>query len=137
MFKLSLHSINDDHLIIDITPDEHFKNNQPAIDHILTQIIKDHFKFLYIRKHKQDPFIKLLANSYTIEDLVYTVDNNLSKQLESFIDHLVPETSVITFYKDNDTYSYQYLGEKDKIIFFKQLRYDNDYEPVIKIPILK
>lgn len=137
MFKLSLHSINDDHLIIDITPDEHFKNNQHAIDHILTQIIKDHFKFLYIRKHKQDPFIKLLANSYTIEDLVYTVDNNLSKQLESFIDHLVPETSVITFYKDNDTYSYQYLGEKDKIIFFKQLRYGNDYEPVIKIPILK
>lgn len=137
MFKLSLHSINDDHLIIDITPDEHFKNNQPAIDHILTQIIKDHFKFLYIRKHKQDPFIKLLANSYTIEDLVYTVDNNLSKQLESFIDHLVPETSVITFYKDNDTYSYQYLGEKDKVMSFKQLRYGNDYEPVIKIPILK
>lgn len=37
MFKLSLHSINDDHLIIDITPDEHFKNNQPAIDHKPTQ----------------------------------------------------------------------------------------------------
>lgn len=137
MLKLSGNSKNTNHLEITITPDEWFKNNQPAIDHILTQIIKDHFKFLYIRKHKQDPFIKLLANSYTIEDLVYTVDNNLSKQLESFIDHLVPETSVITFYKDNDTYSYQYLGEKDKIIFFKQLRYSNDYEPVIKIPILK
>lgn len=137
MFNLSLKTHTDNHLEIITTPDDHFKNNQPAIDHILTQIIKDHFKFLYIRKHKQDPFIKLLANSYTIEDLVYTVDNNLSKQLESFIDHLVPETSVITFYKDNDTYSYQYLCEKNKIMNFKQLRYDNDYEPVVAISILK
>lgn len=137
MFNLSLKTHTDNHLEIITTPDDHFKNNQPAIDHILTQIIKDHFKFLYIRKHKQDPFIKLLANSYTIEDLVYTVDNNLSKQLESFIDHLVPETSVITFYKDDNVYSYQYLGEKDKVMSFKQLRYDNDYEPVVAISILK
>lgn len=72
MFKLSLKTHTDNHLEIITTPDDHFKNNQPAIDHILTQIIKDHFKFLYIRKHKQDPFIKLLANSYTIEDLVYS-----------------------------------------------------------------
>lgn len=137
MFNLSLKTHTDNHLEIITTPDDHFKNNQPAIDHILTQIIKDHFKFLYIRKHKQDPFIKLLANSYTIEDLVYTVDNNLSKQLESFIDHLVPETSVITFYKDDNVYSYQYLGEKNKVMSFKQLRYDNDYEPVVTISILK
>ena len=137
MFKLSLTTHTDNHLEIIITPDDHFKNNQPAINHVLTQIIKDHFKFLYIRKHKQDPFIKLLANSYTIEDLVYTVDKDLSKQLYPFIDHLIPETSIITFYKDNNAYSYQYLGEKDKIMTFKQLRYDNDYEPVVKIPILK
>lgn len=137
MFKLSLKTHTDNHLEIMITPDDHFKNNQPAIDHILTQVIKDHFKFLYIRKHKQDPFIKLLANSYTIEDLVYTVDKDLSKQLYPFIDHLIPETSIITFHKDNNSCSYQYLGEKDKVMSFKQLRYDNDYEPVVAIPILK
>ena len=103
----------------------------------MTQIIKDHFRFLYGQKHQNEPFVKLLVNSHTMADLVYTVDEDLSKQLNSFIDELIPESSLITFYKDDDTYSYQYLGEKDKIMFFKQLRYGNDYEPVIKIPILK
>ncbi len=135
MFKLSLKNYTDNHLEITITPEKWFKNT--PTDHILTQIIKDHFKFLYGQKHKHEPFVKLLVNSHTMADLVYDVDRSLSKQLNSFIDHLVPETSVITFYKDNDTYSYQYLGEKDKIMTFKQLRYDNDYEPVVAILILK
>lgn len=135
MFKLSLKNHTTDHLEITITP-EKWSENIPT-DHILTQIIKDHFTFLYGQKHKNEPFVKLLINSRTMADLVYTVDNNLSKQLNSFIDELIPETSVITFYKDDDTYSYQYLGEKDKIMTFKQLRYDNDYEPVVTILILK
>lgn len=135
MFNLSLKTHTTDHLEITVTPEKWFENI--PTDHILTQIIKDHFKFLYGQKHKNEPFIKLLVNSHTMADLVYTVDNNLSKQLNSFIDHLIPETSVITFYKDNDTYSYQYLGEKDKVMNFKQLRYNNDYEPVVAIPILK
>lgn len=135
MFKLSLKNHTTDHLEITITPEKWFENI--PTDHILTQIIKDHFKFLYGQKHKNEPFVKLLVNSHTMADLVYDVDNNLSKQLETFINHLVPETSVITFYKDDDTYSYQYLGEKDKIMSFKQLRYGNDYEPVVTIPILK
>lgn len=135
MFKLSLKNHTTDHLEITITPEKWFKNI--PTDHILTQIIKDHFTFLYGQKHKNEPFVKLLVNSRTMADLVYDIDRNLSKQLETFIDDLVPETSIITFYKDDDTYSYQYLGEKDKIISFKQLRYDNDYEPVVAIPILK
>ena len=135
MFNLSLKTHTTDHLEITVTPEKWFENI--PTDHILTQIIKDHFKFLYGQKHKNEPFIKLLVNSHTMADLVYTVDNNLSKQLNSFIDHLIPETSVITFYKDDDTYSYQYLGEKDKVMNFKQLRYNNDYEPVVAIPILK
>lgn len=135
MFNLSLKTHTTDHLEITVTPEKWFENI--PTDHILTQIIKDHFKFLYGQKHKNEPFIKLLVNSHTMADLVYTVDNNLSKQLNSFIDELIPETSIITFYKDNDTYSYQYLGEKDKVISFKQLRYNNDYEPVVAIPILK
>lgn len=135
MFKLSGELKNTNHLEITITPEKWFENI--PTDHILTQIIKDHFTFLYGQKHQQEPFVKLLVNSRTMADLVYTVDENLSKQLESFINDLVPETSVITFYKDDNTYSYQYLGEKDKVMSFKQLRYNNDYEPVVAIPILK
>lgn len=135
MFKLSLHSINDDHLIIDITPDEHFKNNQPAIDHILTQIIKDHFKFLYIRKHRNEPFVKLLVNSRTMTDLVYTVDETL--HLESFIDNLIPKISLITFYNGLEIKTYRYLGQEKNTLTFEQVKYNNDYNPVITIPILK
>lgn len=135
MLKLTGELKNTNHLEITVTPEKWFKNI--PTDHILTQIIKDHFTFLYGQKHQQEPFVKLLINSRTMGDILYNVDNNLSKQLNSFIDHLIPETSVITFYKDDDTYSYQYLGEKDKVMNFKQLRYNNDYEPVVAIPILK
>lgn len=135
MFNLSLKTYTTDHLEITVTPEKWFKNT--PTDHILTQLIKDHFKFLYGQKHRNEPFVKLLVNSRTMADLTYDVDRNLSKELETFIDHLIPETSVITFYKDDDAYSYQYLGEKDKIMSFKQLRYGNDYEPVVAIPILK
>lgn len=135
MFKLSLKNHTDNHLEITVTPKKWFENI--PTDHILTQLIKDHFTFLYGQKYRNEPFVKLLVNSRTIADLVYTVDNDLSKQLNSFIDKLIPETSIITFYKNNDAYSYQYLGEKDKIMTFKQLRYDNDYEPVVAILILK
>lgn len=135
MFNLSLKNHTTDHLEITVTPEKWFENI--PTDHILTQIIKDHFKFLYGQKHQNEPFVKLLVNSRTMADLVYNVDKNLSKYLDSFIDELIPETSIITFYKDDDTYSYQYLGEKDKIMTFKQLHYDNDYEPVVAILILK
>lgn len=135
MFNLSLKNHTTDHLEITVTPEKWFKNI--PTDHILTQLIKDHFKFLYGQKHQNEPFVKLLVNSHTMADLVYDIDRNLSKELESFIDNLVPETSIITFYKDDDTYSYQYLGEKNKIMTFEQLRYGNDYEPVVAIPILK
>lgn len=135
MFNLSLKTYTTDHLEITVTPEKRFKNI--PTDHILTQIIKDHFKFLYGQKHRNEPFVKLLVNSHTMADLVYTVDEDLSKQLNSFVDELIPETSIITFYKNDDVYSYQYLGEKDKIMTFKQLRYNNDYEPVVAILILK
>lgn len=100
MFKLSLKITNHttNHLEITITPKKWFKNT--PTDHILTQIIKDHFKFLYGQKHRNEPFVKLLVNSHTMADLTYTVDEDLSKQLNQFIDELIPETSIITFYKD-------------------------------------
>lgn len=135
MFKLSLHSINDDHLIIDITPDEHFKNNQPSTNHVLTQIIKDHFAFLYGQKHRNEPFAKLLVNSRTMADLIYDVDETL--HLESFIDNLVPKISLITFYNGLEIKTYRYLGQEKNTLTFEQVKYNNDYNPVITIPILK
>lgn len=94
MFNLSLKNHTTDHLEITITPEKWFENI--PTDHILTQLIKDHFKFLYGQKHKNEPFVKLLVNSHTMADLVYDVDETL--HLESFIDNLVPKISLITFY---------------------------------------
>lgn len=42
MFKLSLHSSNANQLRIIVTPDKY--NYQQSIDHLLTQLIKDHLK---------------------------------------------------------------------------------------------
>lgn len=137
MLKLSLKTHTADHLEITITPDEYFKNNQPPTNHVLTQIIKDHFTFLYGQKHRRKPFVKLLVTARTMGDIIYTVDDNLSKQLYPFIDHLVPETSLITFYENDDTKTYRYLGEKDNVMTFEQVRYNNDYNPIVTIPILK
>ena len=94
MFKLSLKTHTTDHLEITVTPEKRFKNI--PTDHILTQIIKDHFRFLYGQKHQNEPFVKLLVNSRTMADLIYDVDETL--HLESFIDNLVPKISLITFY---------------------------------------
>lgn len=135
MFKLSLKNYTTDHLEITITPEKWFKNI--PTDHILTQIIKDHFKFLYGQKHQHEPFVKLLVNSHTMADLVYTVDNKLSKPLNQFIDNLIPKTSLITIFNDDKTKTYRYLDKKDNVMTFEQVNYNNNYNPIVKIPILK
>ena len=133
MFKLSGNHKNTNHLEIIITPEKWFENI--PTDHILTQIIKDHFKFLYGQKHQHEPFVKLLVNSHTMADLVYDVDETL--HLESFIDNLVPKISLITFYNGLEIKTYRYLNQENKTLTFEQVKYNNDYNPVIKIPILK
>ena len=135
MFNLSLKTHTTDHLEITVTPEKWFKNI--PTDHILTQIIKDHFTFLYGQKHKNEPFVKLLVNSRTMADLVYTVDNKLSKPLNQFINNLIPKTSLITIFNDDKTKTYRYLGEKDNVMTFEQVNYNNNYNPIVKIPILK
>lgn len=135
MFNLSLHSSNSNQLRISVTPDKY--NYQQSIDHLLTQLIKDHFKFIYCRKHRNEPLIKLFENSYTAADLLYTVDDNLSKSLHRFIDHLIPETSLITFYNGIEIKTYRYLNQEDNTLTFEQVKYNNDYNPIVKIPILK
>lgn len=136
MLNLSLQLFSDtNHLKIIINPDNY--NKQPSTNHLLTQLIKDHFKFIYCRKHKDEPLIKLLGNSYTAADLLYTVDDNLSKPLHRFIDHLIPETSRITFYNGPEAKTYRYLGQENNKLAFEQVRYNNDFDLIIKIPILK
>lgn len=135
MFNLSLHSSNANQLRISVTPDKY--NYQQSIDHLLTQLIKDHFKFIYCRKHRNEPLIKLFENNYTAADLLYTVDDNLSKSLHRFIDHLIPETSLITFYNGIEIKTYRYLNQEDNTLTFEQVKYNNNYNPIVKIPILK
>lgn len=134
MLNLSLQSVDTNHLVISVNPDSY--NNIPSTDHLLTQLIKDHFKFLYGRKHKDKPFIQLLVNSYTVTDLIYEIDNDLSKPLHQFINHLIPETSLITFYKGLERKTYRYLGQENNTLTFEQVKYNNDYDLIIKIPIL-
>lgn len=136
MLNLSLQLFSDaKHLKIIINPDNYDK--LPSTDHLLTQLIKDHFKFIYCRKHSDDPLIKLLGNSYTAADLLYTIDYNLSKPLHRFIDHLIPETSLITFYNGPETKTYRYVNQENNMLTFEQVKYNNDFDLIIKIPILK
>lgn len=135
MFKLTGETSYANHLEIIVEPENWSK--RPSTDHILTQIIKDHFTFLYGQKHQQEPFVKLLVNSRTMGDILYNVDNKLSKPLNRFIDNLIPKTSLITIFNDDKTKTYRYLGQKDNVMEFEQVNYDNEYKPIIKIPILK
>ena len=68
-------------------------------------------------------------------DLVYDVDETL--HLESFIDNLVPKISLITFYNGLEIKTYRYLGQEKNTLTFEQVKYNNNYNPIIKIPILK
>lgn len=136
MLNLSLQLFSDaNHLKIIINPDSYDK--LPSTDHLLTQLIKDHFKFIYCHKHRDEPLIKLLGNSYTAADLLYTVDDNLSKPLHRFIDHLIPKTSLITFYNGLETKTYRYVSQENNTLTFEQVKYNNDFDLIIKIPILK
>ena len=136
MLNLSLQLFSDaNHLKIIINPDSN--NKLPSTDHLLTQLIKDHFKFIYCRKHRDEPLVKLFGNSYTAADLLYTVDDNLFKPLHRFIDHLIPEKSLITFYNGPETKTYRYVSQESNTLTFEQVRYNNDFDLIIKIPILK
>ena len=72
-----------------------------------------------------------------MDDILYNVDDKLSKPLNQFIDNLIPKTSLITIFNDDKTKTYRYLGEKDNVMTFKQVNYNNNYNPIVKIPILK
>lgn len=107
-----------------------------ALSHrILNQLIKDHFRFKYCQKHKGEPFIKLIENTYTANDMLYDMSADLSKDVTLFIEGLIPKHSTIAFKVGEFRQEYQYQGVSDNILYFQQRFYAKDDEPVFIIAI--
>ena len=70
----------------DENPVQSFDQASALSSRVLEQLIKDHFKFKYCQKHKGEPFIKLLENSRTANDMLYDMDADLSKDVALFIE---------------------------------------------------
>ena len=107
-----------------------------ALSHrVLNQLIKDHFRFKYCQKHKGEPFIKLIENSRTANDMLCDMSADLSKDLALFIEGLIPEHSIITFEAGQFFQEYLYLGRKGNTLRFKQRFYSNDFDPIIIVEV--
>ena len=107
-----------------------------ALSHrVLNQLIKDHFRFKYCQKHKGEPFIKLIENSRTANDMLYDMNTDLSKDVALFIEWLIPDHSTITFKVGEFRQEYRYIGHKDNTLRFQQLFYSNDFDPTIVVEI--
>lgn len=119
----------------DESPVQSFGQVSELSSRVLEQLIKDHFRFKYCQKHKGEPFIKLLENSRTANDMLYDMDADLSKDVTLFIEGLIPKHSTIAFKVGNFRQEYQYRGTSDNILCFEQRFYDNDDEPVFVIAI--
>lgn len=102
---------------------------------VLEQLIKDHFKFKYCQKHKGEPFIKLLENSRTVNDMLYDMDADLSKDVALFIEGLTPKHSTIAFKVSEFRQEYHYLGCEGNTLRFQQRFYAKDDDPVAIIEI--
>lgn len=61
----------------DENPVQSFDQASELSSRVLEQLIKDHFKFKYCQKHKGEPFIKLLENSRTANDMLYDFMANI------------------------------------------------------------
>lgn len=107
-----------------------------ALSHrVLNQLIKDYFRFKYCQKHKSEPFIKLIENSRTANDMLYDMDANLNKDVALFIEGLIPEHSIITFEAGQFFQEYLYLGHQVNTLRFKQRFYSNDFDPTIVVEV--
>lgn len=102
---------------------------------ILSQLIKDHFKFKYCQKHKGEPFIKFIENSRTANDMLYEVDDTLSRYFVLFVEGLVPDHSTFVFKVDGFRQEYIYLGSDGNTLRFQQRFYAKDDDPVVIIEI--
>lgn len=102
---------------------------------VLTQLIKDHFKFKYCQKHKDEPHIKLIENSRTANDMLYDVDDTLSKNFVLFVEGLIPDHSTFVFKVGGFRQEYHYLGCDGNTLRFQQRFYAKDDDPVAIVEI--
>lgn len=138
--KLTFDHVTDTYALgIVIDDGEHVTKNFEeisALSHrVLNQLIKDHFRFKYCQKHKGEPFIKLIENSRTANDMLYDMSADLGKDVTLFIEGLIPEHSIITFEAGRFFQEYLYLGRKGNTLRFKQRFYSNDFDPTIIVEI--
>lgn len=102
---------------------------------VLTQLIKDHFTFKYCQKHKDEPRIKLIENNRTANDILYNMDDTLSRYFVLFVEGLVPDHSTFVFKVDGFRQEYIYLGSDGNTLRFQQRFYAKDDDPVAIIEI--
>lgn len=102
---------------------------------VLTQLIKDHFTFKYCQKHKDEPHIKLIENNRTANDILYNMDDTLSRYFVLFVEGLVPDHSTFVFKVDGFRQEYIYLGSDGNTLHFQQRFYTKDDDPVAIIEI--
>lgn len=138
--KLTFDHVTDTYALgIVIDDGEHVTKNFEeisALSHrVLDQLIKDHFRFKYCQKHKGEPFIKLLENSRTANDMLYDMDADLSKDVALFIEGLTPKHSTIAFKVSEFRQEYHYLGCEGNTLRFQQRFYAKDDDPVAIIEI--
>lgn len=119
----------------DESPVQSFGQVSELSSRVLEQLIKDHFKFKYCQKHKGEPFIKLLENSRTANDMLYDMDADLSKDVALFIEGLTPKHSTIAFKVSEFRQEYHYLGCEGNTLRFQQRFYAKDDDPVAIIEI--
>ena len=119
----------------DENPMQSFDQASELSSRVLKQLIKDHFRFKYCQKHKGEPFIKLIENSRTANDMLYDMNAGLSKDVTLFIEGLIPKHSTIAFKVGEFRQEYQYQGVSDNILCFQQRFYAKDDEPVVIIEI--
>ena len=138
--KLTFDHVTDTYALgIVIDDGEHVTKNFEeisALSHrVLNQLIKDHFKFKYCQKHKGEPFIKLLENSRTANDMLYDMDADHSKDVALFIEGLIPDHSTFVFKVGGFRQEYIYLGYEGNTLRFQQRFYAKDDDPVAIIEI--
>jgi hypothetical protein len=119
----------------DEKPVQSFDQASELSSRVLKQLVKDHFKFKYCQKHKGEPFIKLLENSRTANDMLYNMDADLSKDVALFIEGLTPKHSTIAFKVSEFRQEYHYLGCEGNTLRFQQRFYAKDNDPVVIIEI--
>lgn len=116
-------------------PVQSFEQASELSRRVLTQLIKDHFKHRYCQEHKNEPHIKLIENSHAANDMLYDIDETLSKNFVLFVEGLIPGHSTLVFKVGGFRQEYIYLGHEGNTLHFQQRFYAKDDDPVTIVKI--